>query len=117
MSAGRIYRVTFLNQGEVYELYARSVGQGAIFGFVEIADLIFTNTEQKVIDPTRERLAKEFRGVPRTYIPMHSVVRIDEVEREADARILRRADAAPRSEGRADVRIFPAPLPIPPIRD
>lgn len=116
--AGRIYRVTFLNQGEVYELYARSVGQGAIFGFVEIADLIFTHTEQKVIDPSRERLAKEFDGVPRTYIPMHSVLRIDEVERESEARILRRSDSGGRSEGRTpDVRIFPAPIPIPPLRD
>ena len=39
MAAKPIYRVVFLNQGKVYEVYARRVSQtGALFGFVEIDD-------------------------------------------------------------------------------
>ena len=42
MAAKPIYRVVFLNQGKVYEVYARHVSQtGALFGFVEIEELIF----------------------------------------------------------------------------
>ena len=37
----RLYRVVFLNQGKVYEIFARIVAQGGLFGFVEIEDLVF----------------------------------------------------------------------------
>ncbi len=100
-----VYRITFRNQGEVYELYARSVSQGAIFGFVEITDLIFRDETKKVIDPSRERLANEFRGVPRTFVPLHAVLRIDQVEREGEARIIGKLDGRP-----GEVRLFPTPV-------
>ena len=104
-----MYRVTFLNQGEVYELYARSVSQGGIFGFVEIADLIFRDETKKVIDPSRERIANEFKGVPRTFVPLHAVLRIDQVEREGEARITPSAGDAKRGQ----VRLFPTPISTP----
>lgn len=107
VSKNTVYRVTFLNQGEVYELYARSVSQGGIFGFVEIADLIFRDETKRVIDPSRERIASEFKGVPRTFVPLHAVIRIDQVEREGEARITKDTGAAKRG----DVRLFPTPIP------
>ena len=101
-----MYRVTFLNQGEVYELYARSVSQGGIFGFVEVADLIFRDETKRVIDPSRERIASEFKGVPRTFVPLHAVIRIDQVEREGEARITKGDDGAKPGE----IRLFPTPI-------
>lgn len=83
----RIYKVIFHNQGKVYELYARSVGQGGIFGFVELSDLLFGEKSTVVVDPGEEALQAEFSGVERTYIPMHAVIRIDEVEKRGAARI------------------------------
>lgn len=109
MNENTVYRVTFLNQGEVYEVYARSVSQGGIFGFVEIADLIFRDETKKVIDPSRERIAREFKGVPRTFVPLHAVLRIDQVEREGEARITPGSGQGQR----AQVRLFPAPIPAP----
>ena len=109
MNEDTVYRVTFLNQGEVYEIYARSVSQGGIFGFVEIADLIFRDETKKVIDPSRERIANEFKGVPRTFVPLHAVVRIDQVEREGEARITPGVSGAKRGE----VRLFPTPISTP----
>ena len=104
-----VYRVTFLNQGEVYELYARSVSQGGIFGFVEVSDLIFRDETKKLIDPSRERIANEFKGVPRTFVPLHAVLRIDQVEREGEARITPSAGGVKRG----DIRFFPTPIPAP----
>ena len=104
-SLDRIYRVTFFNQGEVYEIYARSVSQGALFGFVEIEELVFGDKSKVVIDPSVERLESEFRGVKRTYVPLHAVVRIDEVEKEGAGRIM-----TPKDDG-GKVRPFPAMLP------
>ena len=37
----RKYRIVFHNQGKIYELYAHHVSMGELFGFVEIADIIF----------------------------------------------------------------------------
>jgi hypothetical protein len=81
------YRVTFLNQGKVYEIYARSVAHDELFGFVEVADIVFGERTQVVVDPAEESLKLEFAGVTRTFIPLHAVVRIDEVQKEGTPRI------------------------------
>lgn len=83
----QLYRVSFYNQGEVYEVYARSVYQSGFFGFVEIEELVFGERTTLVVDPAEERLAEEFAQVKRSYIPMHSIIRIDEVEKKGQARI------------------------------
>ena len=41
MAASHIFKVVFHNQGRVYEIYARKVGHGSLFGFVEVEELIF----------------------------------------------------------------------------
>lgn len=83
----RLYRVSFFNQGKVYEVYARSVSQGGLYGFVEIEELVFGERSKVVVDPGEEKLAAEFADVVRTYIPMHAVVRIDEVKKRGKASI------------------------------
>jgi hypothetical protein len=35
------------------------------------------------VDPSEERLRHEFEGVQRFHVPLHSVIRIDEVEHTA----------------------------------
>ena len=75
MPAKPIYRVVFLNQGKVYEVYARHVSQtGSLFGFVEIEELVFDARKGIVVDPAEERLQIEFAGVKKTYVPMHYVL-------------------------------------------
>ncbi|MEJ2610526.1 MAG: DUF1820 family protein [Candidatus Thiodiazotropha sp.] len=76
----RLFKIVFLNQGKVYEIFAKIVRQGELYGFVEVEDLIFQETSSLVIDPSSEKLKEEFSGVQRTRIPIHSVIRIDEVE-------------------------------------
>ena len=77
----RIFRVAFINQGKVYELYAETVHQAEVYGFIEIEGLIFGETSSVVIDPSEEKLKNEFGGVRRTLVPVHAVIRIDEVEK------------------------------------
>ena len=87
MSKKSTYRVSFHNQGKVYEVYARKVHQSGLFGFIEIEDLIFGEKSSLVVDPSEENLKSEFKGVQRTYIPMHAVIRIDEVEKTGHPKI------------------------------
>ncbi|MCG5536366.1 DUF1820 family protein [Ectothiorhodospira mobilis] len=86
-SKKRLYRITFINQGKVYEVFAQHAYQGEMYGFVIIEDLVFGEHSTVVVDPTEEKLKSEFSGVKRSLIPMHAVVRIDEVEKEGVARI------------------------------
>jgi hypothetical protein len=105
MSAKRLYRVVFLSQGQVYEVYARDVGHGALFGFVEIEELVFGKRSSVVVDPSEERIKSEFSGVKRTWLPLHSVIRIDEVEKEGISKIS-------KLEG-GNIAQFPVPVYTP----
>ena len=78
----RLFKVVFLNQGKVYEIFSRTVRQGELYGFVEAEELIFQETSSLLLDPSAEKLKEEFSGVQRTRIPIHSIIRIDEVEKE-----------------------------------
>ena len=99
-----IYKVQFHNNGQLYELYAHEVSQGNLYAFVEIADIIFGERSNLLVDPSEEKLKAEFGQVNRTYIPIQAVVRIDEVKKEGTAKIL---DA---SVGSGDnVSSFPVP--------
>jgi len=92
MSKKTIYKIIFHNQGKVYEIYAKSVHQGTLFGFIEIEKLIFGEKSSLVVDPSEENLKSEFNEVSRTYIPMHSIIRIDEVSKQGTAKITSTSD-------------------------
>jgi len=63
------------------------VSQGGLLGFIEVEGLVFGEKTRVVVDPTEERLQREFEGVKRCYLPMHAVVRVDEVEKPGQSRI------------------------------
>ena len=87
MASQPIYKVIFHNGGQVYEVFARQIYQSDMWGFVEIEELVFGERSQILVDPGEEKLKNEFSGVKRSYIPLQSIVRIDEVEKEGAARI------------------------------
>ena len=87
MSEEPVFRIVFINAGKTYEIYAKSVHQGDLYGFVCVEELLFNNRSSVVVDPSEEKLKSEFCGVKRTQIPIHSVIRIDEVEKLGTAKI------------------------------
>ena len=87
MTKETLYKVVFMNQGQVYEVYARSVGQGSLFGFIEIEELVFGERSSIVLDPSEEKIKSEFNGVKRTFLPMHAIIRIDEVDKQGTSKI------------------------------
>ncbi len=88
MSAKRLYRIRMMHQDKVIEIYAKSVGPAGMLGFVEIGDLSFGETGRLVVSPEEEALKREFEGVKRFFVPMHAIVRIDEVDRAGAARVI-----------------------------
>ena len=104
MSKENLYRVVFMSQGQVYEIYAREVGHGSLFGFVEVEQLVFGERTTVVVDPSEEKIKSEFKHVIRTYLPMHSIIRIDEVEKQGKSKI---------SKLEGNVTQFPMPIYTP----
>ncbi|MFK7891217.1 MAG: DUF1820 family protein, partial [Granulosicoccus sp.] len=82
-----LYRIRFVSQDKVYEIYAKDVYQGDLYGFVVIEEIVFDTNTTVVVDPGEEKLKTEFAGVTQTIIPMHSIVRIDAVEKHGTAKI------------------------------
>ncbi len=88
MAASHIFKVLFVNQGKVYEIYARKVSHGGLFGFIEVEELVFGSRSTVVVDPTEEKIKAEFHEVKRTYLPLQSILRIDEVKKQGVSKIV-----------------------------
>lgn len=82
-----LYKITFLNHGQVYVLYAQRVNSGNLWGFTEVADLVFDVHAGLVVDPTEERLRDEFGDTRVLHLPMQCIVRIEEVEKKGPSAI------------------------------
>lgn len=99
----KLFKVTFLNHGRVYELFARHVSASSLWGFTEVGELVFDINDGVVIDPTEERLRDEFGNTRVLHLPMQSIVRVEEVEKKGQSAI---RDAA---TGESVVTMFPLP--------
>jgi len=88
MSEKHIYKIVFVNREQVFEVYAKNVYQGDMYGFVIVEDFVFGEKSTIVLDLGEEKLRAEFEGVTRSFIPMHEIIRIDQVERKGVAKIL-----------------------------
>ena len=86
-SKKKLYKITFSNQGKLYELYANEVSNSNLLGFIEIESLVFGEKTSLVVDPSEEKIKTEFEGVRRTYVPMHSVLRVDEVDEQGVSKV------------------------------
>ena len=87
MPESAVYKIIFHHHNQLYEIYAKQLYQSDLYGFIEIEEYAFNKRSGKVVDPAEERLKAEFQDVRRSYIPMHLIVRIDEVEETGASKI------------------------------
>ncbi|HEY7775257.1 MAG TPA: DUF1820 family protein [Kineobactrum sp.] len=104
MASQPVYKVIFHNANQVFEVFARQIYQSDMWGFIEIEELIFGERSQILVDPAEEKLKNEFSGVKRSYIPLQSIIRIDEVDKEGAGKI-----SEVTSGSRSNVATFPMP--------
>lgn len=107
----RLFRVLFTSNDRVIELYAREVTQGGLFGFVEIEDLVFGEKSAILVDPSEDALRKEFEHTKRIFIPMHSIHRIEEVDRAMTGRPRVLALAPEKKQEESRLTPFPPRAP------
>jgi hypothetical protein len=87
MTNKRLYKIIFLNQGKVYELFSRSVSSSGLWGFIEVSDLVFESGESLVVDPTEEKMRQEFENARVLHLPIQSVLRVEEVDKRGQCLI------------------------------
>src|SRR5210317_253760 len=81
MAEKRLYKIIFLNNGKVYELFSEGVTSSGLWGFIEVSDLVFESGEGLVVDPTEEKMRQEFENARVLHLPIQSVLRVEEVDK------------------------------------
>lgn len=71
MAIKAVYRIKFVQNEKICEIYARYIAEDTLVGFIELGDLEGLN---------KNHLEKELINVSRCYVPMHTILRIDEIE-------------------------------------
>ena len=66
MANDPVYKVIFQNANQVFEVFARQIYQSDMWGFIEVEEFVFGERSQIVVDPSEEKLKKEFSGVTRS---------------------------------------------------
>ena len=103
MNMKSVYKIIFIQLGEIYEVFAKQIYQSDMYGFIEVEEYIFNKDKQLVVDPSSEKLKNEFSEVERSYIPINAILRIDEVKEGGKAKIKKNKD-----------KVSPFPLNIQP---
>lgn len=96
-----MYKVVFLNQGKVYELFAERVDSSRLYGFIEASDLVFDTGDRVVVDPAEERMREEFADTERLMLPMQTVIRVEQVAKRGKCVI---------RDGNGGDKVTPLPL-------
>jgi hypothetical protein len=80
-----VYRTIFTHLDQVYTIYSQGVSEETLVGFIELdsillvtQDIILSSENQTAHEP----FMKQIESIKRTYVPMHAVVRIDEMTRK-----------------------------------
>ena len=92
MNMKSVYKIIFIQLGEIYEVFAKQIYQSDMYGFIEVEEYIFNKDKQLVVDPSSEKLKNEFSEVERSYIPINAILRIDEVKEGGEAKIKKNKD-------------------------
>ena len=61
MTKKGIYKIVFMQTGEIYEVYAKSIYQSDMYGFIEVEDYIFDQNSQIVVDQVKRNLKQSLK--------------------------------------------------------
>ena len=56
MKKEKVYKILFIQLGEVYEIFAKNIYQSDMYAFLEVEEFIFGSDDQLVVDPSSEKL-------------------------------------------------------------
>ena len=87
MSNQPVYKIIFHNGKQIFEVYAKHIYQSDMRCFLENDEMLCGERSANLVDPGEEKLKSEFSGVKRSYIPMQSIIRFNEVHKQAASKV------------------------------
>jgi len=86
----KLYKVIFIDEDkQVQTLHASILNPSSFLGLVEISDIVFIDESELIISPDDGKLKSKFKNVERSFIPLNSIVRIDEIMLEKETPVIR----------------------------
>lgn len=92
-----LYKVKFLQQNEVVELVVRYISEESLMGFIELEEIVFQSGKETHF--TRDEYKEEFSGLDRCYLPLHTLLRIDELNNSSSSSTKDKVDNVRRLPG------------------
>lgn len=76
----KVFKVYFFHMDKVYTLFAKEVNaSGELYNMCEISDIIFQRNKNLIV-PSEDEVRQEFSNIKKLLIPLHHLIRIDELE-------------------------------------
>ena len=76
----KVFKVYFFHMDKVYTLFAKEVNaSGELYNMCEISGIIFQRNKNLIV-PSEDEVRQEFSNLKRLMIPLHHLIRIDELE-------------------------------------
>lgn len=79
-----VYRVIFTHLDQVYTIYSLGISEETLVGFIEVDGILSISAEAPAEegDKKANTFLEHMHNIKRTYVPMHSVLRIDEMTKK-----------------------------------
>ncbi len=86
----KLFKMIFIDEDKKNTDHTCVTAQSVLFsGLVEISDIVFIDQSELIIAPDDGNLKVKFKNVERSYLPLNSIVRIDEVMIEKETPVIR----------------------------
>jgi len=86
----KLYKVIFVDEEKkIQTLHASVLNPSSFLGLIEVSDIVFIEQSDIIIAPDDGKLQAKFKNVERSYIPLNSIIRIDEVTVEKETPVIR----------------------------
>ncbi|WP_022850062.1 DUF1820 family protein [Limisalsivibrio acetivorans] len=86
----KLFKITFVNgEKESMTIHASSVNPSSFLGLIEVSDIVFMDSSDILVTPGDDKIKTEFKNVERTFLPINTIIRIDEVYIEKETPIIR----------------------------
>ena len=86
----KLFKIQFLDsKKEILTIHASKINTSSLLGLLEVEDIVFVNSSEILLTPADDKVRIEFKDVERTFLPVSSIIRVDEITMEKETPVIR----------------------------
>ncbi|PLX69823.1 MAG: DUF1820 domain-containing protein [Denitrovibrio sp.] len=86
----KLFKIIFIDEDKkIQTIHASELNPSSFLGLVEISDIVFIDKSELIISPDDGNLKEKFKNVERSFLPLNSIIRIDEIMIEKETPVIR----------------------------